>query len=92
MSKELYKYYSLNECMDTEKVFKHLEPLNESGKIYFEESDETLMLEDIELSDNEIKKIINLFESNDVLRDIDREEIENEDDDEYPDFHGDYEI
>ena len=51
MSKELYKYYSLNECMDTEKVFKHLEPLNESGKIYFEESDETLMLEDIELSE-----------------------------------------
>jgi len=88
MSK-LFKYYSLSECSNSEAVLDELENLCENGKIYYEDENEDLMLEDLDLEEDEIDGLLKMFEEYDVLPNLDREDDE---DDEYPDFHGEYEF
>jgi len=90
MNKELFKYYSLSECVNTGILFNKLDKLNDAGKIQYTHDLDKLVIEDIELTENEISSLILFFEKNDILIDLDIED-DNEDDD-YSDFQIDYEI
>jgi hypothetical protein len=88
---ELYKYYNLSECMDIELVMKHLKKLKGEDKIIFTEEYGLLTIEDFGLEDNDIEKLIVLFDNNDVLPDLDKEDDDDEIDD-FPDFAADGEF
>jgi len=87
----LSKYYSLDECYQKNKVFDHLEDLQNEQLIVFEIVDtDIIKIKDIGLSDKQIKELCNFFDDNDVLDysdyeeddfdDIDEDDIEETDD------------
>jgi len=80
---ELFTHYSMSECFEQEDVLKKLDKLTEDGKIefYYEIANERFKLVDLELSDKEITKLINLFYDKDVVPDLDYEEPDEFNDD-----------
>lgn len=81
---ELFKYYSLDETFENrDKVIDKLEKLEEKDKIYFEirEEDDILIIEDLELNDYEIKKLVEFLHENNVIK----SNIEEDDDNGYID-------
>lgn len=76
--------YSLDECIDRERVIGRLEMLKIAGKIYYDIEDDILDIEDLDLSEDELDKLLKLLDKNDV---IEYNERENEDKDR---FNGDY--
>lgn len=79
---ELFTHYSMSECFEQEEVLKELDKLTDAGKIEFiyEMNNERFKLIDLELSDVEISKLINLFYDNDIVPDLDFEETDGIDD------------
>jgi hypothetical protein len=60
---KLHKYYSIDECNNEELLVERLESLQEDDKIEFELIDKwTLKIKDIDLTTNEEKKLVELFE------------------------------
>lgn len=80
---ELFTYYNMSECLEQEDVLNKLDKLTEEGKIefYYEIVNERFKLVDLELSDKEITKLINLFYDKDVVPDLDYEEPDEFNDD-----------
>lgn len=81
------KFYSLDECLDQEKVLSKLDLLADDRKIDYEfvESD-LIKIKDLSLTAKEIKELKQFFHDNDVLEDTDfDEEDEDEEDDIYDD-------
>ena len=76
------KFYSLDECLDQNKVLSKLDLLADDRKIDYEfvESD-LIKVKDISLTAKELKELNQFLHDNDVLEDKDFEE-EDEDDDE----------
>ncbi len=77
---ELFTHYNLSECLEQEEILSRLDGLTTEGKIeyYYEIINERFKLVDLDLTDNEVSNLINLFYDNDVLPDLDYEEpIEN---------------
>lgn len=63
----LERFYAIDECVDTEKVFEKLDKLKRSGKIFYKQNDSgVLEINDIELSEKEEKDLILFFEELDV--------------------------
>lgn len=88
---ELFSHYNLAECLEQESVLKKLDKLTEDGKIefYYEIRNERFKIVDLELSDEEIVGLIDLFYDNDVIPDMDYEEPDDFNDDDigyYEDF------
>lgn len=81
----LYTYYSIDECKDTKKVKKELNVFDKQGKIEYEMDrvNSTLKIEDIDLEDNDIEYLIDLFEQYEVYPNMDMDEEDGEDDDDY---------
>ena len=77
------KFYSLDECLDQNKVLSKLDLLSDDRKIDYEfvESD-LIKIKDLSLTTKEMKELKQFFHDNDVLEDIDFEEEDNEDEDE----------
>jgi hypothetical protein len=77
------KFYSLDECLDQNKVLSKLDLLADDRKIDYEfvESD-LIKIKDLSLTAKEMKELKQFFHDNDVLEDIDFEEEDNEDEDE----------
>jgi len=64
----LSKYYSLDECYDTNLIFDKLENLQNEGMVIYEVLDQdTIKIKDIGLSEKDIKDLINFFSDNDVI-------------------------
>ena len=76
--------YSLDECIDRERVVGRLELLNMAGKIYYDIEDDILEIEDLDLSDDELSKLLKLLDDNDVIVYDERE------DDDDSSFDGDF--
>jgi hypothetical protein len=87
--KKLFTYYSTQECSNVEKVYKKLISLQDDDKIFLKiHNDELFQIEDIELSDKELDNLLDLFDKNDIIPDLDKSE-EDLDSSEYFDFDED---
>ena len=77
--------YSLDECIDRERVVGRLELLKLAGKLYYDIEYDILEIEDLDLSDDELDKLLKLLDKNDVIEytervnDIDKDDFLNED-------------
>lgn len=85
----LHKYYSLDECYEKDKVFDHLENLQDEELIVYEILDSDIIkIKDIGLSDKQSKDLEQFFDSNDVIdydyEDFDEDGDEDGDYDDYP--------
>ena len=90
---KLYTYYSIDECNDTKRLKKELNIYDHQGKIEydFDRVNSLLKIEDLDLDDNDIEYLIELFEDLEVYpnTDMDDEDDDNdlgyydEDDDDY---------
>ena len=74
------KLYSLDECIDRERVIGRLELLKIAGKLYYDIEDDILDIEDLDMSDDELAKLIKLLDTNDVIEYTEREDDGNKDD------------
>jgi hypothetical protein len=87
---KLHKYYSIDECNNEELLVERLESLQEDDKIEFELIDKwTLKIKDIDLTTNEEKKLVELFEELGLYDTT----VDDDDDDsyeEYDEFEDDY--
>lgn len=71
--KVLFTYYSISEAPSPDKVIKKLNSLDD--KISYEMMDsETFKIEDVELSEKELDSLIDFFDKNDVIPDMDKTE------------------
>ena len=88
---EIYRYYNLDECVDRKLINKTLKSYQKEGKIYYSIDRDVLTIEDIELDDDDIQYLSELFEENSVFADTDRNDDDDDSDDGYfPDYGDDY--
>lgn len=87
---ELYEFYNLDEVIDRKKVLETLKLYKKDGKIEYTVDGEILKIDDIDLDEKEIEKILDLFDKNDVFENLEygeEDEDENwsdwDDEDEY---------
>lgn len=84
---ELYSYYNLDECGDRKLINRVLKTYQKEGKIEYSIDGELLKIEDLDLDEDDIQYLSDLFEENDVFPNTDRDDS---DDDYYSDFGDDY--
>jgi len=83
----LSKYYSLDECYQKDKVFDHLENLQNEELIVFEIIDSDIIkIKDIGLSEKQIKELISFFDDMDVIDYPDYEDDDDDDNDDFDDY------
>ena len=80
----LYTYYSIDECKDTKRIKKELNVFDKQGKLEYEidRINYILKVEDIDLEDNDIEFLVELFEELEVYPNMDMSD-EDEDEDDY---------
>lgn len=84
---ELFNYYSLDECPERKVIKKRLTQLEEEGKIEFELEGDLLKITDLDLDEDEVAELIEMFDKYDVFAYPDYEEgIDDEEDDYYDGF------
>lgn len=87
----IFKYYSLDESKDKEKVLDKLDVLEEEGKIeYVLENNDIIEIDDIDLDIIETKNLLKFFDTNDVFPYLEREDDDDSDDLFDEDFYDDY--
>ena len=79
---KLFSYYSLDECADRKKVIGVLKGFVKEGKIEYDldKNTDVFSIEDIDLEDEEIEQLCELFEDLDVFPYLEFEDEEDEDD------------
>ena len=85
----LSKYYSLDECYQKDKVFDHLENLQNEELIVFEIIDSDIVkIKDIGLSEKQIKELVSFLDDMDVIDypDYDDDDGDGDDDDGFNDY------
>jgi hypothetical protein len=82
---ELFNFYSLDECLDLKKVKKRLTQLEREGKIEYSHDSDILKIQDLDLDEDEISEVLDLFEDNDIFPYPDYQE-DGDDYDDYDDF------
>lgn len=77
----LHNYYTLDECTNKKGILRKLKEFEKEGKIEFEveKSTDVVTIEDLDLEDDDIEYLIDLFEKNDVYPYLDKDD----DDDDY---------
>jgi hypothetical protein len=86
---ELFNFYSLDECLNTKLIKKTLTSLEKEGKVEFSIESDILKIKDLDLDENEINDLVELFDENDVFPYPDYQE-DDEDDDYYGGDFDDY--
>lgn len=78
----LFKYYNLTEAVNTDLIMAKLELLSQDLKIIYDynTTDEILTIEDLDLDEDELDNLLEIFDNNQILPDIDRY---NDDEDDY---------
>jgi hypothetical protein len=83
---ELFNYYSLDECPERKVIKKRLTQLEDEGKIDFNLDGDILKITDLDLDEDEVAELVEMFDKYDVFPYPDYEEgLEDEDDDYYND-------
>lgn len=85
---ELFNYYSMDECVDIKKVTTTLKKYVKEGKISYnlDKNTDVFHLQDLDLEEEDIELLIELFDKNDVFPYLDRDD----EDDDFSDFGEDY--
>ena len=84
---ELFNYYSMDECPERKVIKKRLTQLEEEGKIDFDIDGDILKISDLDLDEDEVAELVEMFDKYDVFPYPDYEEgIDDEDDDYYDGF------
>ncbi len=84
---ELFNYYSLDECPERKVIKKRLTQLEEEGKIEFELEGDLLKITDLDLDEDEVAELVEMFDKYDVFAYPDYEEgLDDEEDDYYDGF------
>ena len=81
----LYTYYSIDECNNTKRLKKELNIYDHQGKIEydFDRVNSILKIEDLDLEDNDVEYLIELFEDLEVYPNLDMDGDDGDDDDNY---------
>ncbi len=86
---KLFNYYSMDECVDRKKVTDALKKLVKDGKVEYDldKTTDVFHLEDLDLEEEDIRKLVDLFDRNDVFPYLDYDDEDDEDgfDDYYDD-------
>ena len=83
---ELFNYYSMDECPERKVIKKRLTQLEEEGKIDFDIDGDILKIKDIDLDEDEVAELVEMFDKYDVFAYPDYEEgLEDDEDDYYND-------
>ena len=81
---ELFNYYNLDECSEKKVIKKRLTQLEDEGKIDFKLDGDILKITDIDLDEDEVEELVEMFDKYDVFPYPDYEEgLEDSDDDYY---------
>lgn len=82
----LFKYYNLTEAVNTDLVLAKLELLSQDLKITYDynRNDEILLIEDLDLDEDELDNLLDIFDNNQILPDMDK--YNDDEDDNYDDF------
>ena len=84
---ELFNYYSMDECPERKVIKKRLTQLEEEGKIDFDIDGDILKIKDIDLDEDEVAELVEMFDKYDVFPYPDYEEgVDDEEDDYYDGF------
>lgn len=86
---ELHTYYSLEETSDRKTVLNRLKDLQSDSRILFELDGEVFKIKDLDLEEDEISELIELFDQNDVIAYYDRDSEDDENDGPYEDDYFD---
>jgi superfamily I DNA and/or RNA helicase len=90
MQSQLFTRYSYDECTNEEKLFEKLDELLNEGKVeYNTENQYTFKIKDLELSDDEIQELCDLFEEVEVFPYMEEDSTDDDYDDDYNDFDDD---
>jgi len=90
MQSQLFTRYSYDECTNEEKLFEKLDELLNEGKVeYNTENQYTFKIKDLELSDDEIQELCDLFEEVEVFPYMEEDSSDFDDYDDYDDFDDD---
>jgi len=87
---ELFNYYSMDECIDRKKITSTLKKYVKEGKIDYslDKTTDVLHIEDLDLEEEDIELLVDLFDKNDVFPYLDYEDEDNEDGG-YDDYYDD---
>lgn len=89
---ELFNYYNLDECLERKVIKKRLTQLEDEGKIEFDIDGDILKLTDLDLDEDEVAELVEMFDKYDVFSYPDYEEgLDDEDEDNYYDDYNDEE-
>ena len=84
---ELFNYYSMDECPERKVIKKRLTQLEDEGKIEFDIDGDILKITDLDLDEDEVAELVEMFDKYDVFSYPDYEEgIDDEEDDYYDGF------
>lgn len=87
---ELSNYYNLVECVDRKGVISILKKFKKEGKINYALDGDELNVEDLDLDEDEVDYLCEVFDENDVFPNLDKEDDEFDDYDEFGDYDDDY--
>lgn len=84
---ELFNYYSMDECPERKVIKKRLTQLEDEGKIDFDIDGDILKISDLDLDEDEVAELVEMFDKYDVFAYPDYEEgLDNDEDDYYDGF------
>jgi hypothetical protein len=86
----LFNYYSLDEAVNKKEIISVLKGLKKEGKIDYELEVDIFRIEDIDLDDDELSELLDLFDENDIFPYLERDDEDYEDDSYYDEEEGDY--
>lgn len=71
---ELFKFYTIDECVNIKLVKNKLTDLEDDGKITFSIERDILKIKDLDLDENEVIKLTEIFDNNEIYPYMDYEE------------------
>ena len=83
---ELFNYYNLDECSEKKVIKKRLTQLEDEGKIDFKLDGDILKITDIDLDEDEVEELVEMFDKYDVFAYPDYEEGLDDEGDYYDGF------
>ena len=88
---KLFSYYSLDECVDRKGVIATIKGFVKEGKLSYEldKTTDVFHIEDLDLEEEDVEQLVDLFDNNDVFPYLDYEDDEDNEDGGYDDYYDD---
>jgi hypothetical protein len=88
---KLFNYYSLDECVDRKGVIATIKRFVKEGKLSYDldKTTDVFHIEDLDLEEEDVDLLVDLFDKNDVFPYLDYEDDEDNEDGGYDDYYDD---